>query len=304
MFNLFKSKEKVPEWFPSKIADDFSIFIESIEEVLQENSTEYKFSDDKSVLILTNGDSEKSLDFYINNLAMTCINSDKKDWKQIITKFLNSMQTEPVNEMIDFESAKSIVRVQLYTKDILEQVKDIKLVWKEIIPETILVLVFDREDRIESVRYEIIERWGKGEDEIFELAINNTKDSLEGIFFDEIGNGSKVQVMESENIFTACSSLFLRDTCKEYNKNGIIFTIPNRNNLIILEIASLENMTKEIPFISGFTSNVFNNSPYPINSNLYWLKDGKYLKLPYEIKDKDFMFSPPQEFLDMFDSLV
>lgn len=299
MFNLFKKRESPPEWFTSN-AEDYNYFIEIVERVKKEKLPEYSFSPDKSALVFVQ-EQKESLRFNLFNIAQTCIQSSKSEWENIVISFIDSLlQSSEDESFVDFEKIKSTIVFQIYPKEILEQT-EIPFLHKEIVPETIAILAFDLPKKIQFIKPETVELWKKEHDELFDLALKNTKEILNKLEFESIGDNSSVYVCESEDALTACGALFLNTISKQYNENGIIFSIPNRHNIFTLEITNLDAVTKELPFFCDFTQKVFLDSPYGVNSNIYWFKNGVYTRLSYEITDSNFNFYPTQEFLNLFE---
>lgn len=302
MFNFFKKQLAAPEWFSSN-GGDYTYFIRLVEKVSKKIIPEYAFSDDKSSLVCNDATGKETKRLNLNNIAGICIKSNRKDREEIVKNFLASINQPSLNEIDNFDEICSLIAVQVYPTAILSQTK-IPILYMEIIPETITVLVFDSTDKIEFVKPDRVEKWHRTVDELFTIGIKNTKHVLKGMPFPEIGNGSLVQVSESENVLTACTSLFLEEANNAYNENGIIFAIPNRHVIITLPITKIEVISKELPFMAFFAQRVFSANVYPINPNIYWIKDGKYLKLPYTIENKTFNFFPPQEFVDTLNKLA
>jgi len=297
MFNLFKKTEDVPRWFQSDI-EDYRYFRRTVEKVRKEKFSQYSFSADKSSLLtLKNG--KEALRLNLINMAQVCLQSNKQEWEDIVIKFLSSTNSNSFNEKDNFNEVESTIAIQLYPKELLNQTK-IPFLYKEVIPETIIVLVFDAPDRIEFIKPHTLEIWKKSADELFVIALKNTKKMFNDLPFQPLGNGSRVYIGESENALTACASLSLKDISKLYNEKGIIFSCPNRHTVLALEITNLDTVSKELPLFSGFTQQIFSTSPYPINPNIYWVREGHYIKLQYEIVGSEFNFSPPQEFLDLW----
>ncbi len=271
--------------------------MQAVEKTRQEKLPAYVFPDENSALrLIENG--KQSLTINLHNLVSTCLQANKNEWANLIEKFLVLVNQETLNGKNNYDDLKSLIFVQIYPKEILQQV-DIPFLSREIIPETIIIPVLDSPDRIESINSETIEKWGKTLDEIFSLALENTKNLLRNFKFENIGNGSKISVCESENILTANLALFLSD--REYSKGtGVVFSIPNRNTILILPSANTQDFKNDLTVMGNLSTKIANNSPYPLTSNLYWLIDSAFIKLPYTIDSNKFSFYPPQKFLDIF----
>lgn len=155
--------------------------MQAVEKTRQEKLPAYVFPDENSALrLIENG--KQSLTINLHNLVSTCLQANKNEWANLIEKFLVLVNQETLNGKNNYDDLKSLIFVQRYPKEILQQV-DIPFLSREIIPETIIIPVLDSPDRIESINSETIEKWGKTLDEIFSLALENTKNLLRNFKF-------------------------------------------------------------------------------------------------------------------------
>jgi len=83
---------------------------------------------------------------------------------------------------------------------------------------------------------------------------------------------------------------------------GTLVGIPHRHAVFLYPIETLEVVTAcniLIPVISS----MYHDGPGSISNNLFWYYNGEFITLPFEIGEKELKFFPPEEFVDILNTL-
>ncbi|HEX2898851.1 MAG TPA: hypothetical protein VHS96_03930, partial [Bacteroidia bacterium] len=64
------------------------------------------------------------------------------------------------------------------------------------------------------------------------------------------------------------------------------------------------SVIKAINMMIPMTYGMHHEGPGSISANLYWYRQGKFMKLPYNIGNQSLNFQPPSDFVAMLDYLA
>ena len=165
------------------------------------------------------------------------------------------------------------------------------------------VLVLDHPDRVGYPLTEVVESWGKKEEVLFDLAIENVRSEdrpqLERL---ELAGGGAISSLSGGTFFTATWVLMLDDYLRPASPHGALVAVPNRHQVLfhsILDLSVVEASSRLIQV----AARAFTDGPGSISPNLYWRRDGVLTLLPTRLDGKRIIFAPPNEFVDVLNSL-
>jgi len=158
------------------------------------------------------------------------------------------------------------------------------------------VLVFDFPNSISNVKPENIQNWGKKEEDLLEIGLENIKQkySLEAVEQELLD--FKIWALETEHFFSS-NIILEKERLKKYlGSKGALVGMPTRHVTMIYPINDSEAMKIISPLIFVIKG-IFTDGPGSLSESLYWYKDGKLTTLPYTLKKKKIDFFPPDEFI-------
>jgi hypothetical protein len=244
------------------------------------------------------------------NLAQNCkLQDNENSWPEMITDHFetmikaNAFDKEFNTRKRDFSYVKEFIGVRLYHKSYFNALGLEKVLYKLFADVIVTVLIFDTPHTVTSIKPEDAALWNVPIDELFSIGTENMRQRYPpGISKENVGEVS-IWFCQSNDLFATNLALD-REAMEKYSgSKGALVGIPHRHALLIYPIESLEvvkAINTLIPVISGMN----NEGPGSISEKLFWYRDGKYIDLPYEIGDKKLSFRPPDEFVEMIQSLA
>jgi hypothetical protein len=163
------------------------------------------------------------------------------------------------------------------------------------------VLVLDRPDSIAFVPPEVVDKWGKSVDELFELALANVReqDKPEA----NLVKGSEIRVLTGESPFVTAWALMLGGLFDPMPRHGGLVAMPQSRVLFFLPIVDVSIAPTIGPLIA-LSDGLFKKGPDSLSPNLYWWHDGSLTHLPGGVSERGVEFTPPDEFLEVLQSLA
>jgi hypothetical protein len=163
------------------------------------------------------------------------------------------------------------------------------------------VIVVDRPDSISFVTPELMGEWGKSVDELFEEALANVREQDEP----EVNpvKGSAIQALTGESLFVTAWVLMLDRLFDPMPRHGGLVAMPQNRVLLFLPIVDVSVAPAIGPLIA-LSDGLFKKGPDSLSPNLYWWHDGSLTHLPGGVSERGVEFTPPDEFLDVLQSLA
>lgn len=289
-----------PEWAHFFAPGGYAAFETALRKDLDSRNLPFELIADEGVVMLT-GEGIESGQFGLGNLAQLCNQSPRRFWAKLIADHFDMvLQTAKSAESSldrfenDFEAAREVLKVRLYPSDMPN--RDF-MVFREPADGLIAALVYDLPQSVASVHKDHAEKWGKSEDELFALGLENVK--AEGLIqpsIVEVPGGATVTALTGGSFFTASHLLFLSDYLKPENELGAVACVPHRHTVMfhpIQDEMAVSAMNALIPAAFG----MFQEGPGSISPYLYWYHDGKLQRQPTEITDTSIEFEPTEEFI-------
>ena len=111
-----------------------------------------------------------------------------------------------------------------------------------------------------------------------------------------------LEALHSADFFTTSHVLFLEEHLEGPCPNGVLLALPHRHAILlhrITDLSVIHAVNSMIPIARG----MFEEGPGSLSPNLYWWQGGKITYLPAVVTDDKLNFYPPDEFVDMMNSL-
>ncbi len=309
MFSLFKKKKnepKVPEWANFLTSSEYEKFLESIEKYFKNKGIAYELSD--GVIHVKNDDFGFN-QLGLSNVAQLCKLEGIAKCENVVKEHFDGMvqahqfDIEFKKIIDDFEKVKDYIGVRLYNDGYLEQVNNDITITKNVAPGIHEMLIFDMPHAVTSIQPDQVVKWGKTSQELFTIGENNIREKYSFNISQEQFGDFKIRFVQADHFFVPNILLEMDQYPGLVGSQGSLVGVPHRHAAIIYPIENLEvvNVINQlIPTIKG----MYAEGPGSLSAKLYWLKkDGTIIELPSEISEKKLKFIPPEEFVNMLNTL-
>jgi hypothetical protein len=247
------------------------------------------------------------------NLAQMCRGQPEDQWPRIIAGHFGILQRswregEALEKRLgDFAKVAELLAVRLWPKSYCAGDLGNHMVWREDIPGTVSVLVYDLPSTIRNVNPAEVAAWGKEPDELFDLALANVREiCIPDVLHKEMGDGLTFTALVDESFYVASHALLLEQYHADLiGAHGTLVGVPHRHVMLAYPIEQrpmkvvVGAVNRLIPVIAGMEK----EGPGSISPLLYWYREGRFLPLPYEFKGKTINFYPPPPFLELLSDL-
>jgi hypothetical protein len=306
LFKKSKGEDGTPEWANFFTKGEYENFMALISDYFAQHDVEFEIEDGMAVLKKPHRGYES---FGLINLGQTCRQSPPEEWEANVADFFRSMERtyefeqELESKLTDFEFVRPFIGLRIYNAGFMDSIGRENFIFRQLSDQVVFMLVFDLPDSIKNISPETAEPWGKTEDELFTLGYENSKESYPFNVEKEMFGESDFWINYSDHFFAPNIVLSLNDENKHLvGTHGALVGLPHRHLALIYPIENvsvLGAINSIIPVIYG----MYEEGPGSISNELYWYKDGQLHNLPYEMTEEELTFSPPEDFLDLLNSL-
>ncbi|MDL2260065.1 hypothetical protein LJB99_04255 [Deltaproteobacteria bacterium OttesenSCG-928-K17] len=284
----------------------YDLFMDTVTNYLKASGAPpYKIDD--GVVLFTEGAALGFEQMGLLNLAQVCAGSEPEEYPERVAVHFESFKKSADlfksldDDVKDFDKIKDYLGLRLQGGDYTEKVND-RAVFRKIAEDLYAHLVFDLPDTIRSVHPDEAAAWDAPEDDIFELAKANIRRNYVSekrwVEFKESG----FWMIFGDNFFVPNIILDLEENEDLLGPQGAIVGAPHRHTALILPIRTLEVMAV-IGGLMPALSKMHEEGPGSISPQMYWYKDGRFVTLPYVVKDDKIEFHSPEVFTEMLNEL-
>lgn len=248
----------------------------------------------------------KDQSFGLGNLAQVCAISPETEWAGTVAAHFERMErsfaADDLPSAVPFEEARERLGVRLW--DMPNQLLTDLAVWREEIPGLASVLFIDSPESITTVRREDAAKWGRSDDELFEIALANlpTLAPMKRTSFD-MPEGHELTEFLGESPFTCSFALLLDGADGVAGPHGFFFAVPSRHRVLTLAFLGM----KTLPVLSNFmslTKNLEREGPGSISPRVYWRHEGVTVEVPYRIEGDKLSVTPPGRLIEYLNELA
>ena len=175
---------------------------------------------------------------------------------------------------------------------------------KDFVGELFAAIVYDFPNIITNIKPEQIIPWNKTLEELFDIGLENVRNNY-------ITNVETVEFGSNKDVIYSCETehLFATNVLFELEKHdgligkfGSLVAVPNRSIALIYPINDLK-VVGVIKSMCLSVPKLYDNNPGSLTKEIYWYLNNSFVILPYESTRKGVIFSPPDEFITMLNSL-
>jgi hypothetical protein len=308
MKSFFKKKTNetnVPEWASFFDSNEYSLFIEEVENYFKNLNVRYELADGE---LFAEENEFGFSNLGLVNLAQVCKQDEPEYYKETINEHFNTLIQatqfdKEFSKIADnFEEVKKYIGVRLYHDEYVASVGRENTIGKDFAGDIYKMLVFDFPHSVENIKPEQATAWNKTVEELFEVGVENIKLNYPLDITKEDFGEFCIWFVQGEHFFTPNIVLDLESRQELIGSKGSLIGLPHRHVAIIYPIENLEVLKAInglIPTIYGMCQ----EGPGSLSDNLFWYKDKIFTHLPYEIEDDKLNFIPPQEFVELLNEL-
>ncbi len=307
LFSGWNEPQTTPAWAGFFSLSQFRHFKRLVDGYFSRKRVPYQWGE--GIITLEQGEHGSQHQLGLVNLAQICARNEEKEWGQIVEDHFTTLERSQTEQraleqrLDDFDRVAELLAVRLWPEDYLGELDPERMIHRREIPGVVSALVYDLPSSIRNVTPEEVKDWGRDEDELFKIGLENIRETcIPDVSVQDLGEGVEVTVFSDESFFVASHALLLEDHPDSLGSFGALVGIPHRHVLLTYPIESLK-VVDAIPRLIAIISGMEREGPGSISSRLYWYQDGDFVDLPYHIEKNTLNFSPPVEFMEMLNLL-
>ncbi len=300
------NNEDVPQWAGFFTREEYNAFLNELAGYFQDKG----FSPvlDGSVIKIE-GEEFGAQKLGLTNVAQVCKQREPAYYKEAIASHFGAMERgelfrkEFEKNAGTYEKVKSYIGVRLYPQHYIDNLPKGIFIGKPFAGDMYAMLIFDMPDTITNIKPEQAEQWSKTFDDLFEVAVRNTKANnpveISSFDFGEL----QIWFAEADHFFVPNILFELDDRPDLVGEYGALVGVPHRHAALIYPINNIEiikAVNNLIPAIHG----MHREGPGSLSPSLMWYHRGKFIELPYELDEKSLKFTPPPSFVELLNDLA
>lgn len=298
---IFGGSAKVPGWTAFFTPAEYEHFLDLV--VAHFSGLGMEARHDDGVLRVSRPEGRQ--DYGLGNLSQLCHMEELGEWPQVIAAHFDrmdqsSLETAELAAAIgDFDKVARLLKVRLYA----ESAPLDSAVARTLAPGLAEGLAYDLPSAVVAVRRDDAARWGRSEEELFRLALENVEsDGLLTPQTLEVESGCRVQALVGDSFFTATHALLLDRYVKD-SAEGILVAVPNRHLLLFHPVQSSAAVAA-VSVMLSIARNRHQEGPGSLSPQLYWFRRERFELLPSRIEAEGLVFEPPEEFVATLEGLA
>jgi len=239
----------------------------------------------------------------LENLYRRARQVDRAEWPELIAGFLKSVDLDKIQGQLgaELETMADQVLVRL-GKGVAEEMG----AWQQPVNGTDLAinLVVDYPNRMVYVTKEQVEKSGKPGEHWLQRAVANLLDRTPEECLEIIDEESGILLGHAGDAYDASRALLLEEFLPEAKENGYFVGLPSRDQLFVLPVA--RQAVVFLYLMKGIVDKEFKTAPYPISSELYWVRGGSWHLFPVEVDlvNKRLSLTPPEDLVPILDGFL
>ncbi|MCL2828538.1 MAG: hypothetical protein FWD99_07380 [Oscillospiraceae bacterium] len=301
-----RKKITVPQWAGMLKPKQYAAFLSAVEQHFTAQGAPYTIED--GIVYVKMDDVEADWQYGLDNLVQVCAQVKPQDYPEMIAHhfqviaegnaFLNSFDFD------DFASVKPYLGVRLYDRDYVEYAINLgqdTMIRRPFAGDLFSVLVFNFPHSIQTIATEDTEKWGKAEDELFAMGIDNIRRDCP-LEPQEIPiSDDKLFLYETEHFFASNILFDLEQNEQLVGRGGAIVAVPTRSTAMIYPIYDL-NVVEALNIFFHNAPACFMAGPGSLSREIFWYQNGQYESLDFE-PGRKVKFTPSENFLALLNEL-
>ncbi|MCI0344329.1 MAG: hypothetical protein L0221_02645 [Chloroflexi bacterium] len=295
--------DRAPEWASFMSGDEYRAFAQALEQDMETRGWRRQITDAGSVVV--DRGSGKPDEFGLFNLAQLCHQLDRSKWAAAIgAHFTNLAAAEAAGEQLaEFAYAEPMLKVRVYRASEMPPEALAGMVTTPLAPDLVGVLVADLPTTVQTLGRETVSGWGVPIDELFRIATRQMAE--EAATYDlsdlDLGGGASAKALSGDSFFVGSQIIRFRELAGELPQ-GALVVIPTRHILLWHPISTAEATVRAVNSMIALGTNLYSQGPGSITPTLFWWH-GALTVLPAAVDGGKVQFAPPDEFMELLNSL-
>lgn len=297
-----------PDWASFFTPGQYKMFVELVGAFWSSQGREALVNEEGFVTFVEEGDG-----YYmgLGNLSQICNQAPMDDWSDVVAGHFGGIlsaareQEELNGKLESFDEVRKLLAVRLYDRSFLENINGL-CVYREDLPGTITTLVYDLPSIVRQVTPEEFERWGRSQDEVLKVGIENVLQTYGSEWSSErvqLDEDLSVVLVSGEDFFAPTQCLVLERLPELVGTHGTLVGLPHRHALICYPIEDI-NVIRAVSGLIPVVIGMHQEGPGSLSPTLYWYHEGAYTALPAELLDDGIVFTPPDAFVEFLNGLA
>jgi hypothetical protein len=239
----------------------------------------------------------------LENLYRRARQVERAEWPELIASFLKSVDLDKIQSQLGAElsSIADQVLVRL-GKGVASEMG----AWEHPVAGTDLAvnLVVDYPNRMVYVTKEQVEKSGTPGEQWFKKAVANLLERTPEECLEVIDEESGILLGNVGDAYDASRALLLEEFLPQARQDGYFVGLPSRDQLFVLPV--VKQAVVFLYLMKGIVDKEFKTAPYPISSELYWVRSGSWHVFPVEVDlvNKRLSLSPPEDLVPILDRFL
>lgn len=248
------------------------------------------------------GDGEERR-FGLSNLGQQCAQDKETEWPRLIREHFALIEAMPASDaelerrIGDFGAVRGALVVRLWEAE-TASVASLPAVKREVAPGLVAVLCLDLPDAIRTLKPEEVAAWDRSHASLFDEAQDNME-RMSGARVEKVDlrEGRTVFSVDGESFYIAPLALRLERFPETIGTYGTFVALPTRQCLLAVPFndVSVLGSLSDMMFIA---SGMYRDGPGSVTARVYWVRDGAWADVPYEVKDGAMHVTPPEELVE------
>jgi hypothetical protein len=176
------------------------------------------------------------------------------------------------------ESARQYLTIRIFSNKLFDDSIKNNLIYQNDFDGLISVLTLNLDEAVRSINRMEIEHWHLNDDQLFEMAKEQTKKNVIGLSFEsiEVDKSMTYYFAYDEQNYFINSLLYYPDLLTIYDKckNGVIIGVPSRHVCTIMPLGAKESIYEELSAFYIFLNQIYLNESNPTTLNMFLFKNG------------------------------
>jgi hypothetical protein len=234
----------------------------------------------------------------LENLYRRVKSADRATWPDLLAEFLAQVPDEAlVNPPGNLAEVADRILVRLGAP--FTPTDPATEIWSHRIAGSHLVatLVVDYPNSMSYVTAPMIAESNEPGEFWFERAVRNLREKTQPGCLTEIHPESGLLRCEVGDAYDSSRALILDDLLPGHEEDGFFVAVPGRDHLLVLSVSGAA--LAFLPWLRSVAVRTHRNMPYPISSEVFWVRRGAWHPFEIELQGDKAMVSPPEEFLEV-----
>lgn len=232
-------------------------------------------------------------------VAQLCYSVPVSEWPDIIGNCLRAqISASSLHELpTHLDALGPMLRVRLSAPQAVEGTGAVKVAIAE---GLVACLAVDLPDRTLILPGDLARTLGVSSEELFDRGLANVRASVIPDRRQLSIPGPNSEVIASfsaDDFFTATLALVVREVEGAEPAHGYIVSVPNRHEFLVLPLAESVAL-QALPSLIDATRTLFQAGPGSISPFLYWVQQGKWARIEFELSEQGLGILGPDRFIE------